>query len=121
MLADIDPQVPTLEELYARTYPSIYELIPKQTHKILLNLMISKLDMYVEYILNNPSILKQTIDLGMKTHTFESPYNKRLSNFCMDVLLSDNERISELFMRSPTTKHEDEEIRPDGSVPVLES
>ena len=44
---------------------------------------------FIKYLTNNQSTFQQLVDLGVKTHMFETPYAKKLSSFCVDVLSGD--------------------------------
>lgn len=62
---------------------------------------------FIAYLENNSAVLKDCINLCMKTDEYESHYEKRLASLCADIFSGDYGNIADLFIRE--IKCEDKE------------
>ena len=53
------------------------------------NKIKNSMPQFIKYLVDNQNTFQQLVDLGIKTHVFETPYAKKISSFCVDVLSGD--------------------------------
>ena len=103
--------IATLEELLDTPAISLADLLPDSTLDHVVAKLKNDISLFTRYLLHNQSTFQEVVDLAMKTHVFHTPYAKKLSNFCIDVLSGDLVSVAELFVREDPSAENDADFK----------